>query len=57
MEMKILASGVGAAIPKTSIGFSLFSGVYIQIRRSSSENPSTFLVSQQALKWVATVVR
>mgnify|MGYP000848359336 CR=1 FL=1 len=42
MEMKILASGVGAAIPKTSIGFNLFSGVYIQIRRSSAEKPQVF---------------
>ena len=42
MEMKILASGVGAAIPKTSIGFNLFSGVYIQIRRASADKPQVF---------------
>lgn len=41
-EMKILASGIGAALPKTSIGFSLFSGVYIQLRRSSNDQPQTF---------------
>lgn len=42
MEMKILASGVGAAIPKTSIGFNLFSVVYIQIRRASADKPQVF---------------
>lgn len=42
MEIKILASGVGAAIPKTSIGFNLFSGVYIQIRRASADKPQVF---------------
>lgn len=39
MEMKLIASGIGASVPKMSIGFSLFSGVYIMMRRKRLAKP------------------
>ncbi|VAX32903.1 hypothetical protein MNBD_NITROSPIRAE01-1393 [hydrothermal vent metagenome] len=42
MELKLIASGIGASIPKINIGFSLFSGVYIQLRDTPTAIPYTF---------------
>ena len=34
MEMKVVISGIGAAIPKTGLGVNIFSGSYIEFRNS-----------------------
>lgn len=39
MEIKMLVSGFGAAIPKTNFGFNLFSGVYIMLRDTPKGKP------------------
>jgi hypothetical protein len=45
MEMKLVASGVGASVPKLGVGFSLFSGIYILIRHSATAKPYVFGVA------------
>jgi hypothetical protein len=42
MEMKIIASGIGASIPKIDVGFSLFSGAYILLRATPKAKPHVF---------------
>lgn len=39
MEIKVIASGIGASIPKLDVGFSLFSGVYILRRNTIAAKP------------------
>jgi len=41
MQMRLIASGIGVALPKVSMGVSLFSGVYIQFRDTSGGKPFT----------------
>ncbi|HEX5486006.1 MAG TPA: hypothetical protein VFX23_08410 [Limnobacter sp.] len=39
MEIKLIASSIGAAIPRIGVGFSLFAGVYIMTRRTPNDKP------------------
>jgi hypothetical protein len=41
MELKLVASSIGASIPKAGVGFSLFAGVYIQLRDTPKGRPYT----------------
>jgi len=41
MEIRFIASGIGASIPKINFGVNLFSGVYIQLRDTPKSIPYT----------------
>lgn len=46
MEIKIIASGMGLAIPKTNFGVNLMAGMYLQVRNNSKEIPTTYGIAK-----------